>query len=84
MAFRDVSWSKAKPFEISGVHYDITTQAFGSDMFRAVWSCSACDEVGAWAPISAKASQAVEMAKVGVRIHHAFLHQGGTAPRRPR
>jgi hypothetical protein len=45
-------------------------------MFQAEWTCSECDEKGAWAPLSGDPLKAAELAKLGLEVHHSFLHRG--------
>ena len=67
-----------------GVRYDIAVSMVSAGIFRAVWTCSECSEEGAWSPLSGDPIQAVELAKVGLEVHHAFLHRGLLARRVPR
>jgi hypothetical protein len=61
---------------LDGVSYDITVSIVSDGIYRADWTCSECGEEGAWSPLSGDPIQAVELAKVGLEVHHAFLHRG--------
>jgi hypothetical protein len=63
------------------VTYEIAVNKLVGGMYRANWICSACNEEGAWAPISGDPAQAVQIAKLGVEVHHSMLHHNGTAIR---
>jgi hypothetical protein len=60
--------------EIDGVTYDICISRRGA-FFRAAWVCADCCEQGAWAPVSATADQASDLAQIGLRTHHCLVHQ---------
>ena len=64
---------------IDDIRYDITVETFENAMCQAKWTCSACQEVGAWAPISVEPQQAVDLAVVGLELHHTIVHHNGSA-----
>ena len=66
-------WKRLKQVEVDGVIYDICVTERGG-MYRAAWVCSECCEQGAWAPTSGTAAQAIDLAEIGLRIHHALVH----------
>jgi hypothetical protein len=74
VAILDTGWKRLKQMEIDGVHYDICVSQRGP-LFRAAWVCADCCEQGAWAPVSATADQASELAQIGLRSHHCLVHQ---------
>jgi len=74
VALLDTGWKRLKQMEIDGVRYDICISQRGP-LFRAAWVCATCCEQGAWAPVSATADQASELAQIGLRSHHCLVHQ---------
>ena len=38
------------------------------------WAFALCKENGAWVPISSDAKEVVRHAEIGVRVHHALVH----------
>ena len=76
--------AKTKHLDIDGVRYEITARHYDQEMYRATWTCMACREEGAWAPVSREVTQAVQSAAVGIRLHHSFCHGPGTTPRKLR
>ena len=74
MATGDSERSLNRQFEIGDVRYDITVKPFSEGTYRATWTCTSCNEEGAWAPVSANPGQAAESAIVGLQIHHTFVH----------
>ena len=74
VALLDTGWKRLKQMEIDGVRYDICINQRGP-LFRAAWVCANCCEQGAWAPVSATADQASELAQIGLRSHHCLVHQ---------
>jgi hypothetical protein len=69
--------SRCKDVVIGNVTYKINVNGENGGMFRATWTCSNCNEKGAWSPVSSDAKQAVELAKIGMEIHHSLLHSSG-------
>jgi hypothetical protein len=74
VALLDTGWKRLKQMEIDGFRYDICISQRGP-LFRAAWVCATCCEQGAWAPVSANAEQASELAQIGLRSHHCLVHQ---------
>jgi hypothetical protein len=74
VALLDTGWKRLKQMEIDGIRYDICISQRGP-LFRAAWVCANCCEQGAWAPVSATADQASELAQIGLRSHHCLVHQ---------
>jgi hypothetical protein len=74
VAILDTGWKRLKQMEIDGVRYDICVSQRGA-LYRAAWVCASCCEQGAWAPVSATADQASELAQIGLRSHHCLVHQ---------
>jgi len=72
---------RIKQVSLGDVTYEIAVNKLAGGMYRANWTCSACDEEGAWAPLSADPAQAVQIAKLGLEVHHSMLHHNGTAIR---
>jgi hypothetical protein len=72
---------RLKHVELGDVMYEIAVNKLAGGMYRANWTCSACAEEGAWAPLSADPAQAVQIAKLGLEVHHSMLHHNGTAVR---
>jgi hypothetical protein len=66
--------SLIRQISMGDVVYDISVKRFSEGMHRAIWTCSACKEEGAWAPISADPEQAFQSAIVGLEVHHNFVH----------
>ena len=64
-------------FTIVPIHYEICVAEIAEGFFRARWNCPDCAETGAYAPISAEAGQAIDLAKVCIKMHHGLLHQRG-------
>jgi hypothetical protein len=75
------AWKRRKQCEFDGLVYEISTHEFGS-FYRAEWVCEQCQETGAWAPISATPEQAIELAEIGLRVHHTLVH--GESRRTPK
>jgi hypothetical protein len=67
------AWKRRKQFQLGGVVYEITTHEFGA-LYRAEWVCEQCREAGAWAPISSTPEQAIDLAEIGLRVHHTLVH----------
>ena len=65
-----------KQLILGGVTYDITVSVVSNGMYRAEWTCSECVEKGVWAPLSGDPTNAAELAKLGIEVHHSFLHRG--------
>jgi len=83
MATSDSERSVKKQVVLNGIKYEIDVRPFSGGMYQACWRCSACDEDGAWAPVSGDRCQAIELAEAGLEVHHAFLHgRVKLAPRR--
>jgi hypothetical protein len=80
VALLDTGWKRLKQMEIDGVRYDICISQRGP-LFRAAWVCANCCEQGAWAPVSATADQASELAQIGLRSHHCLVHQASLRPK---
>ena len=73
------AWKRLKQIEIDSVKYDIcVTERDG--MYQAAWVCHECCEQGAWAPTSGSASQASDLAQLGLQIHHSLVHPQRTRP----
>ena len=66
----------SKQFRLGDVTYNINVDLATYGMYRAEWKCSECDERGAWAPLSGDPISAVELAKLGLEVHHSLLHRG--------
>jgi hypothetical protein len=66
-------WKRLKQIEVDGVKYDICFSK-RDGMYRAAWVCAECCEQSPWAPLSSSATQAGELAQIGIRIHHALVH----------
>ena len=77
MASIETEWQRVKQIELDGIEYQITVIPIFDGMFRASWVCPTCDEKGAWEPLSGDPVQAIEMAKVALRMHHTILHRRG-------
>jgi hypothetical protein len=71
---RSTGWKQLKQVNVDGVTYDICFSERGG-MYQAAWVCRDCCEQGPWAPVSATASQAGELANLGLLIHHSLAHQ---------
>ena len=85
MSTNDPDRRTTKQLTLDGVKYDITVCIVSKGIYRADWTCSECREKGAWSPLSGDPVQAVQLAKVGLEVHHSFLHQRGPAlPKNPR
>jgi len=65
----------SKQFTLGDVTYDIHVKVASNGMYRAEWTCSECGETGAWAPLSGDPTKAAELAKLGMEVHHSFLHR---------
>jgi hypothetical protein len=74
VALLDTGWKRLKQMDIDGIRYDICISKRGP-LFRAAWVCATCCEQGAWAPVSATADQASELAQICLRSHHCLVHQ---------
>ena len=84
MSTSDTERRTKKQVELDGVRYDITVSSVSEGIFRADWTCSKCNEEGACSPLSGDPIQAVALAKVGLEVHHAFLHGDLKVRRLPR
>jgi hypothetical protein len=67
-------WQQREQFELDGVRYDVSGFAAGDGSYRATWFCNKCNEKGSWSPVSSKASDIIRQAELGVRVHHALIH----------
>jgi hypothetical protein len=76
MSTPGISQPAHKQVILDGIKYNIHVTSLSGGMFRAEWKCAACSEDGAWAPISADSQQAIDLAKLGIGVHHAFVHRG--------
>jgi hypothetical protein len=74
MATDDSERTLNKQIAMGDIVYDITVKRFSEGIHRATWTCSACKEEGAWAPVSADPAQALASASIGIDVHHAFVH----------
>ena len=72
---------RIKQISLGDVTYEIAVSRLPGGMDRANWTCSACEEEGAWAPLSADPAQVVQIAKLGLEVHHSILHHNGMAVR---
>ena len=59
---------------IDGIQYEITASHVDQGICRATWKCSVCNDQGTWVSLAAVPSEAIQMAKSGIDVHHAFLH----------
>ena len=74
MSAAKTQYSVSKRLTLGGVTYNVAVQELPDGMYRATWYCSACDEEGAWAPLSMEINQAVDLARLALEVHHGFLH----------
>jgi hypothetical protein len=66
---------KKKQVVLGSVTYDIAVKHVSDGIYRADWICSLCNEKGAWSPLSGDPIKAMELAQVGLEVHHTFLHE---------
>jgi hypothetical protein len=64
---------RCKHIDVGDVRYEIAVYDFDEN-YRAEWICDRCGESGAWAPISATADGAIELAELALKIHHTLVH----------
>ncbi len=76
VSMKDKNQHSRKQFRLDDVTYDVAVNVVSNGMFQAEWTCSACGEKGAWAPLSGDPTNAAELAKIGLEVHHSFLHRG--------
>ena len=76
MSTNDKKQHSSKQFRLGDVTYDLVVNAISNGIFQAKWTCSECAETGAWAPLSGDPIKAAELAKLGLEVHHSFLHRG--------
>ena len=76
MSTHDQERHSRKQVRLGEVTYDIAINVVSNEMFRAEWTCSECGEKGVWAPLSGDPIRAAELAKLGLEVHHSFLHCG--------
>jgi hypothetical protein len=67
-------WKRLGHLRIGNVNYDIGVKEREDGRFLVSWVCLACCEQGPPAPAVETVEKAIEVAHVGLRIHHNLTH----------
>ena len=65
--------SQQEYIDLDGIRYEISL-AEREDGYEAVWICPSCDKRDSRERIAATADRAVELAQIGLKLHHFFVH----------
>jgi hypothetical protein len=74
-------WQNVQQVQWDQVEYDTSVVQCDTELFRATWICCECHEEGVLEPVASTAAEAIVLAKIGVSVHHALLHQRGSRPK---
>ena len=72
--------SQQEYIDLDGIRYEISLTE-GDDGYQAVWICPTCDQRDSRARTAATAARAIELAQIGLKLHHFFVHCHRRPPR---
>jgi hypothetical protein len=72
-------WKRLGHIRIGNVNYDIGVKEREDGRFAVSWVCLTCCEQGPPTPAADTVERAIEVAHVGLRIHHSLTHHSAGA-----